>query len=133
MKTVRTLAGLLMAMFSAALLAQESGPTKTPSGNVWTNNLSDRTKRDALSDRREMVRGDSGKWNDAPRLHHAPPVQRKPAKLSLDEWADQLAEKKVQPTSDDDQWLIFRSRQLDDNDRATDLDGLGRDAAFHGH
>jgi hypothetical protein len=117
MKTIGALSGLLLAMLSAALLAQESGPAKSPHGDVWTKTLSDRAKRDALSDHREMVRGDSGKWNDAPRLQHAPPIQRKPPKLSLDDWADQLAGKKFQPTGDDDNWLVFRSRQLDDNDR----------------
>jgi hypothetical protein len=117
MKTVRTLAGVLRTMFSAVIFAQESGPPKAPQGDVWTKSLPDRAKRDALSDRRELIRGDSGKWNDAPRLQHTPPIQRKPAKMSLDDWADQLAENKFQPTSDDDNWLVYRSRQLDDNDR----------------
>jgi hypothetical protein len=35
----------------------------------------------------------------------------------LDEWSDQLLDREFQPTSDDDNWLLFRSRQLDDNDR----------------
>jgi hypothetical protein len=117
MKTFGTLTGLSLALLAVALFAQESGPAQAPRGDVWTKNLSDRAKRDALSDRREMVRGDSGKWNDAPRLQHAPPIQRKPARLSLDDWADQLAETKFQPASNDDHWLLFRSRQLDDNDR----------------
>ncbi|MBI5773049.1 MAG: hypothetical protein HZA89_04810 [Verrucomicrobia bacterium] len=117
MKTVRTLASLALALLSAVLVAQESGPAKVPQGDVWIKNLTDRAKRDALSDHRESVRGDSGRWNDAPRLQHAPPIQRKPPKVSLDDWADQLAERKFQPTSADDNWLVFRSRQLDDNDR----------------
>ncbi|MEW6303600.1 MAG: hypothetical protein AB1705_09030 [Verrucomicrobiota bacterium] len=116
MKTVITLT-CFAALLSAALFAQESAPPTAPRGDVWTKSVTDRTKRDALSDRREMVRGDSGKWNDTPRLQPAPPIQRKPPKLSLDDWADQLAEKKFQPASNDDNWLIYRSRQLDDNDR----------------
>jgi hypothetical protein len=79
--------------------------------------VKDRPERGTLSDRRELVRGDTGKWNDHATLQHAPPIQQKPAKLSLDDWAAQLADKKFQPTSDDDNWLILRSRQLDDNDR----------------
>jgi hypothetical protein len=69
------------------------------------------------ADLRQMVRGDTGKWNDEAKLQHAPPIHRKPEGLSLDDWADQLAEKKVTTTSQDDNWLIFRTRQLDDNDR----------------
>ena len=37
--------------------------------------------------------------------------------MSLDAWADQLLKKKVAPTDKDDNWLIFRTEQLDDNDR----------------
>ena len=115
MKTVGTLICFSLAILSVALLAQDSGPANAPRKDVWSKNVTDRAKRDTVSDRREMVRGDSGKWNDAPKLQHAPPIQRKPPKLSLDDWADQLV--KFQPTSGDDNWLIFRSRQLDDNDR----------------
>ena len=64
-----------------------------------------------------MVRGDTGKWNDKATLQHAPPIQQKPQGMSLDDWADQLAEKKAATTATDDNWLIFRTRQLDDNDR----------------
>jgi hypothetical protein len=73
--------------------------------------------RGTLSDRREFVRGDTGKWNDRATLQHAPPLERKPQGLSLDEWAEQLAEQKSEGTVADEHWLIFRSRQLDDNDR----------------
>lgn len=83
----------------------------------WTRELKDRAKRDALHDASQFVRGDTGKWNDAPRLQHAPPIAQKPAKTSLDDWADQLLEKDFQSTTADDQWLIFRTKQLDDNDR----------------
>jgi len=83
----------------------------------WTRELKDRAKRDSLHDASQMVRGDSGKWNDEPRLQHAPPIGQKPAKLSLDDWADQLLKKEVQLNADDDNWLIFRTKQLDDNDR----------------
>ncbi|MFA6547000.1 MAG: hypothetical protein WCS99_21465 [Limisphaerales bacterium] len=105
--SVSTVVGVLL--FPALLPAQDSATT--------IKVLKDRTERGTLNARREIVRGDSGKWNDAPRLQHAPPIQRKPPKQSLDDWADQLAEKKFQPTSNDDNWLVFRSRQLDDNDR----------------
>lgn len=100
-----TVVGVLL--FSTLLPAQDSATT--------IKVLKDRTERGTLSDRRELVRGDSGKWNDAPRLQHAPPLQQKPPRQSLDDWADQLG--KFQPTSADDNWLVFRSRQLDDNDR----------------
>ncbi len=74
-------------------------------------------ERDAKLARRELVRGDTGKWNDDAKLQHAPPLQRKPQNLSLDNWADQLLASPVKTTSDDDNCLIFRTRQLDDNDR----------------
>jgi hypothetical protein len=83
----------------------------------WTRELKEGARRDLLHDSAQMVRGDSGKWNDEPRLQHAPPIEQKPARTSLDDWADQLLAKEFQPTPGDDNWLIFRTRQLDDNDR----------------
>jgi hypothetical protein len=93
-------------LLAAACLAQQ--PIKT---------LTDRAARGTLSDRREIIRGDSGKWNDKPTLQHAPPIERKPPGLALDHWAEQLPAGKYEATANDDNWLIFRTRQLDDNDR----------------
>lgn len=84
---------------------------------TWTRELKDRAKRDGLHDGSQMVRGDSGKWRDEPQLQHAPPIGQKPAKMSLDDWADHLLERDFQLTPNDDHWLIFRTKQLDDNDR----------------
>jgi hypothetical protein len=83
----------------------------------WTKALADRTQRGTLHNSFQVVRGDSGKWNDEARFQHAPPLERKPPKVSLDDWADQLLEQNFQVTSSDDNWLLFRTRQLDDNDR----------------
>jgi hypothetical protein len=83
----------------------------------WTKESRDRTKRTELHSSAQLIRGDSGKWNDNAQLQHAPPIGQKPAKTSLDAWADQLLKKKVELTDKDDNWLIFRSEQLDDNDR----------------
>ena len=83
----------------------------------WTKESKDRTKRAALHAAAQLVRGDTGKWNDDARLQHAPPLAQKPPKLTFDAWADQLLKKKVELTDKDDNWLIFRSEQLDDNDR----------------
>jgi hypothetical protein len=96
-----------------ALLLQAQEPPLT----VTVKSLEDRTKRGTLSDRREFVRGDTGKWNDKATLQHAPPIQQKPSGMLLDDWADELAGKKAVTTAADDNWLIFRSRQFDDNDR----------------
>lgn len=93
---------------SVMLHAQESTVIKA---------VKDRTERGTLSDKRELVRGDTGKWNDAATLQHAPPLAQKPSGMSLDDWSDELAEKKPATTASDDNWLIFRTRQLDDNDR----------------
>jgi hypothetical protein len=83
----------------------------------WTRERKEGEKRDALHDASQAVRGDSGRWRDEPELQLAPPIERKPAKTTLDDWADQLREKGAAPTADDDAWLIFRTKQLDDNDR----------------
>lgn len=83
----------------------------------WTKESKDRNKRAALHGASQIVRGDSGKWSEAPRLQHTPPIARKPAKMSLDAWADRLLEDKVELTDKDDTWLLLRTEQLDDNDR----------------
>jgi hypothetical protein len=84
---------------------------------AWIKEAKDPTRRTVLHDSEQPVRGDSGKWNDNPILQHAPPIAQKPPRVSLDDWADQWLEKKFQPTGNDDNWLIFRTHQLDDNDR----------------
>lgn len=66
---------------------------------------------------REMVRGDSGKWNDSPILQVIPPLSKKPREVNLDQWADMLLETPAVPKANEEVWLLFRSRQLDDNDR----------------
>ena len=83
----------------------------------WTKTLEDRAQRGTLHDVLQIVRGDTGKWSEEPRLQHAPPIQEKPAKVLLDEWSDQLSERKFQLTTSDDNWLLFRTGQLNDNDR----------------
>ena len=75
--------------------------------------VKDRSQRGTLSDQRQLVRGDTGKWNDAALLLHSP----KPAGNSLDDWMDELTDKKPAVTAADESWLLFRTRQLDDNDR----------------
>ncbi len=72
---------------------------------------------DGLESARESVRGDTGKWNDNPILQFAPPPGKKPEGLNLDNWADQLLETGENPGSEEETWLLFRTRQLDDNDR----------------
>lgn len=105
MKTVIAPAAVLLLILSAPLLSQDRS---------WTKQLKDRSQRSTLHDAYQFVRGDSGKWNDHHRLLHAP---QKPEKLSLDDWAEQVLEKKFQLTAGDVNWLLFRTRQLDDYDR----------------
>jgi hypothetical protein len=99
------------ALFTITLTAQESKPVTTIRG------ITDRAGRGTLNDARQLVRGDSGKWNDKATLQLAPPMERKPQGMSLDDWAEQLAETKFSTSPQDDNWVIFRSRQLDDHDR----------------
>ncbi len=75
--------------------------------------VQDRTQRGTLSDQRQLVRGDTGKWNDAAMLLHT----KKPTGMPLDDWFDESSEKKPAVTATDESWLLFRTRQLDDNDR----------------
>lgn len=75
--------------------------------------VQERAQRGTLSDQRQLVRGDTGKWNDAAMLLHT----TKPAGMPLDEWMDEANEKKAVVTAADENWLLFRTRQLDDNDR----------------
>lgn len=97
MKTLFTLAILTIAPF---LAAQDAPPP-------------DKGAQAA----REMVRGDSGKWNDAAILQVIPPLSRKPAGTNLDAWADSLLENPAKPKPGEEVFLLFRTRQLDDNDR----------------
>ncbi|MCB1276308.1 hypothetical protein [Prosthecobacter sp.] len=99
---------LIWATACAMLPAQESQTLKA---------VKDRSERGTLSDQRQLVRGDTGKWNDAAMLLRAPSPARKPKGMSLDDWIDELSEKKPTMTAADENWFLFRTRQLDDNDR----------------
>lgn len=79
--------------------------------------VKDSAGRGTLADQRQLVRGDTGKWSDAPVLRHAPPLVQKPQGMTLDDWMDELAEKETASKAADENWLLFRTRQLDDNDR----------------
>lgn len=122
MSTFRTLSTMLVTTL-ALLLSSASAPSsdqrdeQTGDDHSWTKALEDRAARGTLEDQLQNIRGDTGKWSDEPRLQHAPPVSRKPERLPLDEWGDRLLEEEFQLTSDDDNWLLFRTVQLDDNDR----------------
>ena len=106
MKLPRNL--FIWATLGAILHAQESAVIKA---------VKERSECGTLSDQRQLVRGDTGKWSDSAALQHAPSLAQKPQGMSLDDWADELAEKKPATTASDDNWLLFRTRQLDDNDR----------------
>ena len=102
-----------------ALFAQSPPDEKVDvqAAEVLLKVIKDRTQRGTLHDAFQAVRGDTGKWNDEPSLQLAPAIARKPEQVSLDDWFDQLAEQKYRPAGGET-WLLFRTRQLDDNDRA---------------
>ena len=79
--------------------------------------VKDGSERGRLSDARQIVRGDTGKWSDVAELRPAPPLARKPAGLALDAWLEESAGRSVELAAGDEVWLLYRSRQLDDNDR----------------
>jgi len=108
-------------LFVCGFLQAEEQPAAkkdAPQGDTWTKEVKHPEKRGTLRDAFQRVRGDSGKWNDDPKLLHAPPIAHKPEKMSLDDWADTLELARVRNnTPKDDNWLLFKTRQLDDNDR----------------
>ena len=95
---------LILATLTYTTCAQDSQTLKA---------VKERAGRGTLSDQRQLVRGDTGKWNDAAMLLHT----NKPTGTSLDDWIDESSGKKPAMTAADDNWLLFRTRQLDDNDR----------------
>jgi len=104
-------------LFTCFLLLGWMAPDAPAEESASEKSLDGGKKRGSLSDRRERVRGDSGKWRDDPSLQVAPSITEKPEKMALDDWGDLLAEKDFQLTPATDTWLIFRTHQLDDNDR----------------
>lgn len=97
-------------LFLAALLAiaEESPPARS---------LEDRAQRGKLQDAAQVIRGDTGRWNDEEHWLHAPAPDTKAAKFSLDDWLATWSEKKFKATSTDENWLLFSTRQLNDHDR----------------
>jgi hypothetical protein len=83
-------------------------------------------ERGTLEDRTEKIRGDSGKWSDLALLQVSSAPAASTDKGSLDQWADSLGKKKSTLTSEHAIWLIYRSEQLDDNDRVW-LESIERD------
>ncbi len=79
--------------------------------------IKDRSQRGTLSDQRQIVRGDTGKWNDMAMLLHAPSPAERPQGMALDDWIDELGGQQAALTADQENWLLFRTRQLDDSDR----------------
>lgn len=101
--------GLRSLLLAPCLLLAEEGRV--------LKQVKDSAERGRLSDARQIVRGDTGKWSDATELRPAPPLARKPAGLALDAWLEELTGRAVELTAGDEVWLLYRSRQLDDNDR----------------
>lgn len=98
---------LVLCMLSPWALAEE--------GTAWVRQLKDRAERGKLEDRAVSVRGDTGRWRDLAQLQLAPAPPKDAGPLFLDDWADQ--HRKFGPTSAEETWLIFRTRQFDDYDR----------------
>lgn len=118
MKTFHLPMLAVMALGCAPLCAQSSPATPPPQqGETWTRELAEPVQRGKLQDAFQFVRGDTGKWSDEPKLLCAP-LTDKPSKTSLDEWFDQMERRRgAPPRADEDAWLLFRTRQFDDNDR----------------
>ena len=118
MRRISTLVVAAHLCLATASSAQEPrDEAAAPSGDTWTRSVADPSKRDTLHGAFQKVRGDSGKWNDAPQAIHAPPRGERQAKTSLDTWMEQVMEQDFQLTPQHDNWVLLRTRQLDDNDR----------------
>jgi hypothetical protein len=99
--------------FAEVVNAQEDSRKQA----AWVRQVKERSERGSLHDAFQYVRGDSGRWSDDPLLLTAPITQR-PERAALDDWFDDLLEGETSPAmAGDEQWLLFRTRQLDDNDR----------------
>jgi hypothetical protein len=96
---------------------KEPDRSASPEGEAWVRSLSETDAPTTLHAAQQQVRGDSGKWRDDPEVQLVPAISQKPEKVSLDDWADQLLEQGYEPTADDGNCLLLRTRQLDDNDR----------------
>lgn len=113
-----TVALLLLGSLPLSAQAQTSVKQYAASNDRWTKELKDRSERGTLHDAFQKVRGDSGKWNENPSLQHSPPLSKKPPKMSLDEWSDRVNRTRRRAlTSLEENWLLFETHQLDDNDR----------------
>ncbi|MFN0020185.1 MAG: hypothetical protein ACKVP0_18140 [Pirellulaceae bacterium] len=111
MKTLHVVAAVLChAIVATALVADD--------GDTWSKSVKSPAERGSLEVRAESVRGDTGKWRDDALLQAASALPEIPAKFSLDDWADKQLEAKTTLTAGGDTWLVFRTRQFDDNDRA---------------
>jgi hypothetical protein len=127
MRAISTLVFVSLVFLSASADAQDAkaqpskGPqtakTAIPSGDAWTRSLEDRSKRGTLHDQYQFVRGDTGRWNDESQLQLAPPIEKKPPRMPLDDWFELVSAKKFRVTPGDDNWLLYRTAQLNDNDR----------------
>lgn len=111
--TIVGIVSLTIANFTGHALicrADEPTPLKT---------LTDQPNRSKLHDAALLVRGDSGRWQDIERWCHSTTPPAKPAggRFALDDWLDAATVKQFTPTGDDDNWLLFSTRQLNDNDR----------------
>ena len=110
-------------VLAAPLAAQENKPagklanSQVRRGDKWAQVIEDRAQRGTLHDAFQLVRGDTGRWSDEPQLLHAPATAAKPLPLKLDDWADRRLDAEATSTAADDNWLLVRTRQLDDNDR----------------
>lgn len=115
MQTINRLIVVIVLLAQPAIAAEDQKPPekRIPAGDSWKLELKDTSERGSLRDALQKVRGDSGKWNDDPRLQHVPPISRKPPKMSLDDWADLLQRTRRRKTTvNEDNWLLFKTRQL---------------------
>jgi len=90
------------------------GPRAWEGKTEWLREVTNPHDRNALLD--ELWGIATGQASPGERLLHAPPIEWKNTR-TLKGWFEHVARQKVNVSSEDDNWLIFRSGQLNDNDR----------------
>ncbi|MHC4984469.1 MAG: HEAT repeat domain-containing protein, partial [Planctomycetota bacterium] len=81
-----------------------------PSDTRWARVITNPKDRGTLQDAYEAV---YGKRSVKDQLQHAPPLERKGQDRGFGEWFDVVMKTNFRLTPDEDNWLLFRSRQLD--------------------
>lgn len=118
MKLLR--AACIIALMNLAAMRVDDQTTAADSQSAAgssTKKITDSSQRGKLHDAAQPIRGDLGRWQDEERWLAAPTPLQESKRTWLDDWLDLRSTEPFTPTDADDVWLLFSTRQLNDNDR----------------